>query len=92
MEIEQSEAKLIIYRLDKVEETLQVIVTKLDEINATNGKQNMDINGLDIKTQSIQNELTLHKDDHKYNTGIILTVAGLIGGIMAFVISFIRGK
>ena len=92
MEIEQSEAKLIIYRLDKVDETLQVIVTKLDEINATNGKQNTDINGLGIKTQSIQFELAEHKSDHKYNTGIILTVAGLIGGIMAFVISFIRGK
>ena len=92
MEIEQSEAKLIIYRLDKVDETLQVIVTKLDEINATNGKQNMDINGLGIKTQSIQFKLAEHKSDHKYNTGIILTVAGLIGGIMAFVISFIRGK
>ena len=92
MEIEQSETKLIIYRLDKVDETLQVIVTKLDEINATNGKQNMDINGLSIKTQSIQFKLAEHKSDHKYNTGIILTVAGLIGGVISFIVSFIRGK
>jgi len=92
MEIEQSEAKLIIYRLDEVDETLQVIITKLDKINTTNGKQNMDINGLGIKMQTIQSKLAEHKSDHKYNTGIILTVAGLIGGVISFIVSFIRGK
>ena len=86
------EYKLIIYRLDEVDETLQVIITKLDKINTTNGKQNMDINGLGIKTQSIQSKLAEHKSDHKYNAGIILTVAGLIGGVISFIVSFIRGK
>ena len=86
------EYKLIIYRLDELTKICQNINTQMTDTIRINAKQDVDINELGIEMQTIQSKLAEHKSDHKYNTGIILTVAGLIGGVISFIVSFIRGK
>ena len=87
MEIEQSEAKLIIYRLDRVDGTLQTIISKLDEMNAINGKQDILIaeHGKDIN--NIGEKISSHKQSHNHWIGWLIMIAGIISAGVSMIIA-----
>ncbi|MDD4892381.1 MAG: hypothetical protein PHH73_00080 [Candidatus Rickettsiella isopodorum] len=69
--------------LTEIKTTLLEIgkITTMHEVQITLSKS--DINNLGIKIDK-------HEESHKYNTGIILTVSSLFGGVIAWVVGYFR--
>ena len=79
------ELKLIIYRLDELTKICQNIDTQMADTIRTNARQDVDINEIGIKAQSVQNEITEVKRDAKWFIGlgtlIATTIASIISGL-----------
>jgi len=63
------------------------ILNRIDNITKTNGVQNVKISSLETKQNSIQNELTEHKDRHWKSISWLLTLTSLVTGFITFLIT-----
>ena len=77
------EYKLIIYRLDELTKICQNINTQMTDTIRTNARQDVDINEIGIKAQSVQNEITEVKRDAKWFIGLGTLIATTIATLFA---------
>lgn len=96
---------VILAKLETHTKLFEKLDYKIDNMLNDIRRQDKDINGIGIKTQSIQcelteykkenpigKELTEHKSDHRWNNAFILSVASFFSGVIAWIVQYFRGK
>ena len=81
--------KELIIWLQSFVEDIKYLKESLMKNDAEHDSHRENIKVLDSKTCNIQNELTEHKNNHWKMITIIFAVAGLLGGIIGFIIKIL---
>ena len=84
--------KTITDKFDINEKSHDTLFTKIDNICESVSTLKTVINGIDIKNQSIQNEIKEHKVDHDKKENKVIAIATLFSGIFAWIISYFTKK
>jgi len=83
----KKELDRILAILDNHSLILIEIKDKVNKIMDNNAKQNVDINWLDNRIENIRNLFEKHKNNHWKTAGLIISIAGVLSGIISFILN-----